>query len=127
MVPRSGWPGASAVRSASGRALAGGWWFATEAGVQLSDAEVFRPDVAGCWRERPAALPAEVPIALAPGWVCEILSTNRRNDLITKKRAYHRHRVGHSWLVDPAEETLAVHAGTRTVTSRCWSPTARSG
>ena len=87
----------------------GGWWFATEVEIQLADGQVFRPDVAGWRRERMAALPDVVPISLRPDWVCEILSKNRRNDLITKKRAYHRDEVGHYWLIDPVEETLAVH------------------
>jgi Uma2 family endonuclease len=87
----------------------GGWWFATEVEIVLADTQVFRPDVAGWRRERMATLPAEVPIAIRPDWICEILSKNRRTDLIKKKRAYHRHQVGHYWLVDPAEETLAVH------------------
>ncbi len=87
----------------------GGWWFATEVEILLTDTQVFRPDVAGWRRERMAALPSEVPIALRPDWICEILSKNRRNDLITKKRAYHRHEVGHYWLLDPVDDTLAVH------------------
>jgi Uma2 family endonuclease len=87
----------------------GGWWFATEVEIQLAPTEVFRPDVAGWRRERLAALPAEVPLLVRPDWICEVLSTNRRNDLIKKKRAYHRHEVGHYWLVDPLEETLAVN------------------
>jgi Uma2 family endonuclease len=87
----------------------GGWWFATEVEIQFADTQVFRPDVAGWRRERMAALPSEVPIVIRPDWICEILSTNKRNDLIKKKRAYHRHQVGHYWLVDPVDETLAVH------------------
>lgn len=46
---------------------------------------------------------------VTPDWICEIQSTKRRNDLITKKRAYHQHRVGHYWLLDPIDETLAVY------------------
>ena len=87
----------------------GGWWFATEVEIRLTDIEVFRPDVAGWRRERLEVLPAEVPLVIRPDWICEVLSTNRRNDLITKKRAYHRSEVGHYWLVDPVEETLAVY------------------
>lgn len=87
----------------------GGWWFATEVEIALSQTDVFRPDVTGWRRERLPALPAEVPITVRPDWICEILSTNKRNDLIKKKRAYHRHEVGHYWLVDPVEETLAVY------------------
>jgi Uma2 family endonuclease len=87
----------------------GGWWFATEVEVLFEDSQVFRPDVAGWRRERLAQLPTEVPVTVRPDWVCEILSKNRRNDLIKKKRVYHRHEVGHYWIVDPIEETLAVH------------------
>jgi len=87
----------------------GGWWFATEVEIELGEIQVFRPDVAGWRRERLPTPPSEVPIRTRPDWVCEILSTNRRNDLIKKKRAYHAHEVGHYWLVDPIDETLTVH------------------
>ncbi|MBX3202775.1 MAG: Uma2 family endonuclease [Labilithrix sp.] len=87
----------------------GGWWFATEVEILFEESQVFRPDLAGWRREHLAELPAEVPVTVRPDFVCEILSTNRRSDLIRKKRVYHRHRVGHYWIVDPAEETLAVH------------------
>ncbi len=87
----------------------GGWWFATEVEIQFADTQVFRPDIAGWRRERMPALPAEAPITLRPDWICEILSTNKRNDLIKKKRAYHPHQVGHYWVVDPGDETLAAY------------------
>jgi Uma2 family endonuclease len=87
----------------------GGWWFATEVEIQFADTQVFRPDIAGWRRERLDVLPSEVPITVTPDWICEILSTNKRNDLIKKKRAYHLHQVRHYWLVDPVDETLAVY------------------
>jgi Uma2 family endonuclease len=87
----------------------GGWWFATEVDVYFDAANTFRPDVAGWRRERAPERPQGIPILLRPDWVCEILSTNRRNDLVKKKRAYHRHQVPHYWIVDPAEETLSVY------------------
>jgi Uma2 family endonuclease len=87
----------------------GGWWFATEVEVLFEDSQVFRPDVVGWRRERLPELPAEVPVTVRPDWICEILSTNKRNDLIKKKRVYHRHHVGHYWIIDPIEETLAVY------------------
>jgi Uma2 family endonuclease len=87
----------------------GGWWFATEVEVQFADSQIFRPDVAGWRRERLDVLTSEVPITVAPDWICEILSTNKRNDLIKRKRAYHRHRVSHYWLVDPVDETLVAY------------------
>lgn len=91
-----------------GGRLPGGWWFASEVEVQLAPEDVYRPDVVGWRREHLAALPTEVPIVVRPDWVCEILSSNRRDDLIKKKRGYHRHGVPHYWLVDPIEETLSV-------------------
>jgi Uma2 family endonuclease len=54
-----------------------------------------------------------LPARVRPDWVCEILSTNRRNDLIKKKRVYHRHEVPHYWILDPEEATLTVYR---------WSP-----
>jgi Uma2 family endonuclease len=82
-------------------------------GAQLAFGQVlrafFRPDVAGWRREHLAELPAEVPIRTRPDWICEVLSTNRRNDLVKKKRSYHLHHVDHYWLLDPVDETLAVH------------------
>ncbi|HKY35046.1 MAG TPA: Uma2 family endonuclease [Polyangiaceae bacterium] len=87
----------------------GGWWFATEVEIQFEDVQVFRPDVAGWLRERLPELPKEVPVTVRPDFICEILATNKRNDLIKKKRVYHRHKVGHYWIVDPDEEMLAVY------------------
>jgi Uma2 family endonuclease len=95
-------------RRPGGRAP-GGWWFASEVEVQFEDTQVFRPDLAGWRRERLAELPAEVPITVRPDWVCEILSKNRTNDLVKKKRVYHRHQVGHYWILDPVAETLSVN------------------
>jgi Uma2 family endonuclease len=87
----------------------GGWIFATEVEVQFDDANVLRPDAVGWRRERLAELPAEVPIGVIPDWICEILSTNRANDLVRKKRIYHRHRVSHYWVIDPDAEMLTVY------------------
>jgi Uma2 family endonuclease len=91
----------------------GGWWFATEADVYFDPANTFRPDVSGWRRERMPESPDTSPvIMLRPDWVCEILSTNRRTDLIKKKRVYHRTQVPHYWIVDPVEETLTVYRWT---------------
>jgi Uma2 family endonuclease len=87
----------------------GGWWFASECEVQFEDTQVFKPDVAGWRRDRLVELPAQVPTVVRLDWVCEILSTNRRKDLVEKKRVYHRHEVGHYWIIDPVDETLSVH------------------
>ena len=87
----------------------GGWWFASEVEVCFDSENTLRPDSAGWRRQRLAELPAEAPIRIIPDWICEILSTNRRNDLVRKKRVYHHHRVPHYWILDPEAETLLVY------------------
>jgi Uma2 family endonuclease len=91
----------------------GGWLFGTEVVVEFEPREVYRPDVAGWRRERLAAFSDEAVVRLAPDWACEILSPgNARNDTVKKKRVYHRHKVGHYWLLDPMRETLTVYRWT---------------
>jgi Uma2 family endonuclease len=87
----------------------GGWWFATEVDVYFDQANSFRPDVAGWRRDRVPERPRGIPIMVRPDWICEILSTNKRNDLIKKKRVYHRHEVPYYWIVDPEQETLVIY------------------
>lgn len=87
----------------------GGWWFATEVDIYFDESNTFRPDVVGWRRDRVPRQPEDVLIKERPDWICEILSTNRRNDLIKKKRVYHRHRVPHYWILDPDETTLTVY------------------
>lgn len=87
----------------------GGWIFATEVDVYFDDKNTLRPDVVGWRRARLPELPAEVPIRIVPDWTCEVLSTNKRNDLVKKKRVYHQCRVAHYWIADPVEQTLAVY------------------
>lgn len=68
------------------------------------------PDLCGWRRERltedvldPAA------IALAPDWVCEVLSDRTRGiDRVKKQRIYHRAGVPHVWHVDPEAQTFEV-------------------
>lgn len=95
-----------------GGRLPGGWWFVTEVDIFFDQANVLRPDVAGWRRERVPERPRGAPLRIRPDWVCEILSTNRRNDLIKKKRVYHQHQVPHYWIIDPTDETLAVYRWT---------------
>lgn len=87
----------------------GGWWILTEVEVLVDPTNVLRPDVVGWRRERMAERPTGSPIAVVPDWVCEILSTNRRHDLVRKKRVYHGAHVPYYWVVDPSEQTLSVH------------------
>jgi Uma2 family endonuclease len=87
----------------------GGWWFGTEVDVYFDEANTLRPDVAGWRRERVPEMPTGMPVMVRPDWVCEILSSKRNRDLITKKRVYHRHQVPHYWVVDPKDQTLVVY------------------
>ncbi len=88
----------------------GGWWFATEATIELSRHVVVQPDVSGWRRERMARRPAGYPIQLRPDWVCEIISDGdaRRRDGVQKLRIYAEHDVPHYWLLDTERETLTV-------------------
>lgn len=72
--------------------------------------EIHRPDVIGWRRERVAERPRGAPVRARPDWVCEILSASRpQNDLLKKRRTYHRAGIPHYWIVDPRDETLSVH------------------
>lgn len=87
----------------------GGWWFATEVELKLGN-DVCRPDVVGWRRDKVPERPRGKQITIVPDWTCEILSDgNRRNDLVYKKYLYHRHRVGHYWILDPEEQTISVN------------------
>jgi len=87
----------------------GGWWCALAVDIYFDPANTFCPDVVGWRRERVPRRPKETLVEVRPDWVCEILSTNRRNDLVRKKRVYHRHQVPHYWILDPDEGMLTVY------------------
>ena len=86
----------------------GGWWFMTEVEVRFGD-DVCRPDVVGWRRSVVTHRPRGAVIAEAPQWIGEILSQDKRNDLVRKKHIYHRHHVDHYWILDPEQGTLAVY------------------
>jgi Uma2 family endonuclease len=89
----------------TGRGGPGGWWVLLGVDVQLG-ADVVRPDLAGWKRER-LVEPDVRPIALAPDWVCEVLSpSNQAHDRVTKRKIYAEHGVPHYWIVDPDARTL---------------------
>lgn len=96
-------------RKSGGPRGPGGWWFATDIEVTFAPHQIFRPDVLGWRRERVHKLPEEFATTVVPDWVCEILSTNRGDDLVKKFRAYHQARVPHYWVLDPLDFTLTVY------------------
>lgn len=87
----------------------GGWRFATDVLVDFGAQQKRRPDVAGWRRERLAEMPHVVPITIIPDWICEVLSSNRADDLVKKMRLYHQAQVPHYWIIDPEVETLSVY------------------
>jgi len=89
----------------------GGWWIFTEVDVELAPHDVVRPDLSGWRRERLADPGEERPIRVAPDWVCEVLSPSTSAlDRTEKRDLYHRHGVGHYWIVDPEARLVEVFA-----------------
>ncbi|MBI4953655.1 MAG: Uma2 family endonuclease [Myxococcales bacterium] len=83
----------------------GGWWIFADVDVGLG-ADVVRPDLSG-WRRERLPEPDVRPIAVTPGWVCEILSpSNEAHDRVHERHLYAEHGVRHYWIVDPEARTL---------------------
>jgi Uma2 family endonuclease len=68
----------------------------------------FRHDVVGWRKSRVPSRPGGRRIETRPDWVCEILSTNKRKDLVLKRRVLHDKGVPHYWILDPDGKTLSV-------------------
>ena len=91
-----------------GRGGPGGWRILDEPELHLGR-DVVVPDIAGWRRERLAQIPDEAFIALAPDWVCEVISPSTAAlDRVKKLAIYAREGVPHAWLVDPIIRTLEV-------------------
>jgi Uma2 family endonuclease len=91
-----------------GRGGPGGWWILDEPELHLRQ-DVLVPDLAGWRRSRMPRVPETAYFALAPDWICEVLSpTTARVDRLKKLRVYAREGVGHAWLIDPVARTLEV-------------------
>jgi Uma2 family endonuclease len=87
----------------------GGWWILFEPELHLGE-NVLVPDLAGWRRERLPALPSTPAFALAPDWVCEIMSpSTARLDRVRKMPAYAHAGVSYLWFVNPLEQTLEVY------------------
>lgn len=87
----------------------GGWWLLPEPELRLGSS-VLVPDLAG-WRTERLSLPDPDAafVALAPDWVCEIVSPGTAHlDRTIKLPEYAQHDVAHAWVVDPAAHTLEV-------------------
>ncbi len=84
----------------------GGWWIIDEPELHLCD-DVLVPDLAGWRRERMPDYPDTAWFAIAPDWVCEVLSPGtRKTDLHEKRPIYAREGVSWLWFVDPLASGL---------------------
>jgi Uma2 family endonuclease len=91
-----------------GRHGPGGWIILGEPEIHLGK-QVLVPDLAGWRRSRLPRLPATAHIAIAPDWVCEVISpSTARLDRAKKLRIYAGEGVQHAWLVDPLACTVEV-------------------
>ncbi len=91
-----------------GRGGPGGWLILDEPELHLGD-HALVPDLAGWRRDRMPRVPDTAYFALAPDWVCEVLSPSTAQlDRAKKLRVYAEHGVAHAWLVDPLAQTLEV-------------------
>jgi hypothetical protein len=69
--------------------------------------DVLVPDIAGWRRTRLPNVPADAYVALAPDWICVVLSTSTEAINRGKKlRIYAREGVAHAWLIDPIARSL---------------------
>ena len=92
----------------SGRTGPGGWWILAEPELHLGP-DVLVPDLAGWRRTRMPRIPETAYFALAPDWICEILSPSTASlDRTQKLAIYEREGVGHAWLIDPIARTLEI-------------------
>ncbi|WP_437985204.1 Uma2 family endonuclease [Sorangium sp. So ce117] len=99
-----------------GRGGPGGWRILVEPELHFPDPhapgeiDALVPDIAGWRRERMPELPETAYFALAPDWICEVLSASTEDvDRDEKMPIYAREGVRHAWLVDPIERTLEVY------------------
>ncbi|WP_437753102.1 Uma2 family endonuclease [Sorangium sp. So ce1389] len=107
-----------------GKGGPGGWWILDEPELHFPDPDApgaidaLVPDLAGWRRERMPELPETAYFALAPDWICEVLSPSTASfDRDEKMPVYAREGVRHAWLVDPIARTLEVYALGQ---DRCW-------
>jgi Uma2 family endonuclease len=91
-----------------GPGVPGGWWIFAEAAVRYADRSLFAHDLAGWKRSFFPERPKQKTMSVRPDWVCEILSSNRDNDLVKKRIVLHEHRVPYYWIVDSEKNHISV-------------------
>ncbi len=92
-----------------GRGGPGGWWILFKPQIHLG-ADILAPDMAGWRRERMPEIPTGAFTALAPDWVCEVLSpSTQKLDRSLKQHIYARESVSYLWFVDPQVKSLEAY------------------
>lgn len=87
-----------------------GEFFFAPCDVVLADTDVVQPDLLFVSRDRAHLLSGGENVRGAPDLVVEILSpATAERDRGYKRDLYGRHGVAEYWLVDPLEETVAIH------------------
>lgn len=91
-----------------GRGGPGGWLIVDEPELHLG-AQVLVPDLAAWRRERMPELPTTPWFAVAPDWVCEVLSPSTALlDRTRKQEIYRSEGVTWLWFIDPVAHTIEV-------------------
>ena len=91
----------------------GGWVMLPnpELRFQTDGLEILVPDIGAWHRPRLPDMPKKKAIPVRPDWVCEVLSPGtERRDRSIKKKVYAREKVGHLWLVQPANGVIEAFA-----------------
>jgi Uma2 family endonuclease len=87
----------------------GGWVILDEPELHVVG-QIMVPDLAGWRRERMPEVPSTPYFALAPDWLCEVVSPSTGAlDRAKKMPHYARAGVGHIWLIDPTPKTLEIY------------------
>lgn len=94
-----------------GRGGPGGWVLLEEPELYLEGhGRPIVPDIAGWRRARMPEVPETPAIALAPDWVCEVLSPSTEAiDRTLKMPIYARAGVESLWLLDPVRRSVECH------------------
>lgn len=96
-------------RKGGGGGSPGGWWIRSEINVRYSERKHgFTHDIAGWRRDKHPEKPKGKWVDATPDWVCEILSGNRADDIVTKRWVLHSHEVAHYWIVDTEAKTISI-------------------
>lgn len=85
----------------------GGWCIGSIAPVIYPGRQNgFIHDLAGWRRDRHRERPSGPRVTARPDWVCEIVSSNRNDAYVLKRRVLHEHRVEYYWLLDHRDKLL---------------------